>query len=83
MKKIYKKKIEVWLLQAVIQAEKQLGSGTGKVKLSFVYDMFLTRFPVVSKLISFNTFSSLVDEVLVTMRELLEKNVFVNNYVNL
>lgn len=75
------KRIKKWLLQAVVQAEKQLGSGTGKVKLSTVYDMFIIRFPIVSKLISFNTFSSFVDDVLDTMKELLESNNSLKDYI--
>lgn len=76
------KRIKKWLLQAVVLAEKQLGSGTGKVKLSTVYDMFIVRFPIVSKLISFDTFSSFVDDVLVTMRELLESNNSLKEYID-
>lgn len=76
------KRIKKWLLQAVVQAEKELGSSTGKVKLSTVYDMFIVRFPIVSKLISFNTFSSFVDDVLVTMRELLESNKSLMEYID-
>lgn len=75
------KRIKQWLLQAVVLAEQQLGSGTGKVKLSFVYDMFIERFPIVSKLISFDTFSSFVDDVLDTMRELLESNKSLRDYI--
>ena len=79
---VNEKRIKKWLLQAVVQAEKELGSGTGKVKLSTVYDMFIVRFPIVSKLISFNTFSSFVDDVLVTMRELLESNKSLKEYID-
>ena len=41
------KKIEMiseWLLLAVVQAEKELGNGTGQIKLRFVYDMFIAKF---------------------------------------
>lgn len=78
---INEKRIKQWLLQAVVQAEKELGSGTGKVKLSAVYDMFIARFPIVSKFISFNTFSSFVDDVLETMREILESNKSLKEYI--
>ncbi len=78
---INEKRIKQWLLQAVVQAEKELGSGTGKVKLSVVYDMFIARFPIVSKFISFNTFSSFVDDVLETMREILESNKSLKEYI--
>ena len=33
--------VREWLTYTVMIAEKELGSGTGKVKLRFVYDLFL------------------------------------------
>ena len=45
-----------WLLFAVAAAEKALGSQTGELKLRMVYDQFLTKFPVVSKFMSFKAF---------------------------
>ena len=36
--------IRGWLLQAVLGAEREFGSGTGKLKLSSVYDKFCERF---------------------------------------
>ena len=68
------KKVKEWLLYAVIEAEKELGSGTGPVKLSSVYDMFITKFPKLSVFISFNTFSEWVDVALDYMEELLTDN---------
>lgn len=73
--------IKQWLLLAVIEAEKQLGSGTGTVKLRYVYDLFINRFKFMSKIITFEMFSQLVDEVLETMRHLIETNVAVANYI--
>lgn len=67
-------KIKEWLLFAVVEAEKELGSGTGKIKLSMVYSAFITKFPITSKIISFETFSKLVDIALDEMKELLESN---------
>lgn len=67
-------KIKEWLLFAVITAEADLGSGTGQLKLRFVYDMFVERFPTVAKVISFETFAKWVDEALVKMREMLAQN---------
>lgn len=67
-------KIKAWLLQAVIEAEKELGTGTGKLKLSTVYDMFVQRFPMTAKFISFETFSGYVDMALDEMRIMLETN---------
>lgn len=74
-------KVKEWLLYAVTEAEKELGSGTGQIKLRYVYDMFLTKFPFLTKVISFDTFSILVDEVLEKFRALLETNDNLKTYV--
>ena len=66
--------IKGWLLQAVILAEAEFGSGTGRLKLSAVYDKFCARFPWLAKIISFEAFSGYVDKVLIEMRELLAQN---------
>lgn len=68
------KKVREWLLYAVTEAEKQLGSGTGKLKLRYVYDMFIGKFPAIAKVITFEQFSLLVDDALVEMREMLSNN---------
>lgn len=60
-----------WLIFAVTEAEKQIGSGKGREKLKMVYDMFIKRFPAVSFFISFETFSRWVDTALDSMRILL------------
>jgi hypothetical protein len=67
-------KIKKMLLYWVTLAEKELGSGTGQLKLRYVYDLFTTRFKVAAKLVSFEMFSFWVDEALDEMREMLEKN---------
>lgn len=67
-------KVKEWLLWAVTEAEKDLGGGTGKLKLRQVYDLFVTRFPWLAKLVSFELFSSMVDEALEEMREMLKTN---------
>ena len=41
-------KVREWLLWAVTNAEKELGGGTGKLKLRQVYDLFVQRFPAVA-----------------------------------
>lgn len=74
-------KVREWLLYAVTEAEKDLGGGTGQIKLRQVYDLFAVRFPWLVKVLSFNTFSDLVDDALVEMRELLDKNEAVAAYV--
>lgn len=75
-------KVKQWLLYAVIQAEKQFGSGTGKIKLRYVYDMFIARFPWMAQVITFDSFSDLVDKALEEMRVLLESNKRIESYVN-
>lgn len=67
------KKVRQWLLWAVTKAEKELGGGTGALKLRQVYDMFLARFPWMAKVIPFVQFCNLVDDALVEMRKLLEE----------
>ena len=74
-------KVKEWLLFAVTQAEKELGGGTGQIKLRYVYDMFVMKFPTLVKFISFETFSFMVDEALDKMRHLLETNQKVEAYV--
>ena len=69
-----REKVKEWLLWAVTEAEKELGSGTGQLKLRQVYDLFLQRFPAIAKRISFATFSYWVDKALIDMREMLNKN---------
>ena len=74
--------LKSWLLFAVTEAEKFLGSGTGKLKLRYVYDLFLEKFPYIAQVISFDTFSKYVDEALDEMRELLSSNKNIAAYVN-
>lgn len=76
------RKVKAWLLLAVTQAEKELGSGTGKLKLRFVYDLFLTKFKWIAYLISFETFADLVEDALDEMRDMLKSNPAAFNLVN-
>ena len=46
-------KVREWLLYAVTKAEKELGGGTGQIKLRYVYDMFVARFTWLARVISF------------------------------
>ena len=73
--------IKQWLIYACIEAEKLLGSKTGKVKLRYVYDLFVSKYKFISCIIPFDTFSSWVDDSLVQMREMIEQNMAIENYV--
>lgn len=74
-------KIREWLVWAVTQAEKDLGSGTGQMKLRKVYDMFTSKYKFVSLFISFDIFSVWVDSALDVMREMISTNPHVENYI--
>lgn len=74
--------VKEWMLWAVTKAEKELGSGTGKLKLRYVYDMFITKFPWLDDVISFEMVSMMVDEALDEMRKMLESNKAVKDFVN-
>ena len=69
-----KQKIQEWLLWAVTEAEKELGGGTGQIKLRKVYNLFIEHFKFISALISFETFSKWVDIALEKMRTMLKSN---------
>lgn len=76
------KKVREWLIYAVTLAEKDLGGGTGKIKLRKVYDMFVDKYPVISFFVSFETFSKWVDVALDTMNEMLKDNKDIKAYVS-
>ena len=58
-----------WLKWAVAEAEKQLGSGTGQLKLRLVYDMAVEKFPWITKLVTFEEFAMWVDEALIWLNK--------------
>ena len=73
--------LKEWLKLAVTEAEAALGSGTGQLKLRDVYDMAVEKFPWVDEFITFETFSTWVDEALEWMNNQLESNENVKAYV--
>ena len=75
-------KVREWLLWAVTEAEKELGGGTCKLKLRQVYDLFVTRFPWLARIVPFDLFSSMVDDALEDMREMLKNNQAVKAHVS-
>lgn len=74
-------KIKEWLLFAVVDAEREFGSGTGQIKLRYVYDMFINRFSWVAKVLPFPTFSAFVDEALKKMEAMLQDNANLQQYI--
>ena len=71
--------IKGWLLQAVAEAERCLGSKTGQMKLSVVYSAFVKAFPWLAKIMSFDLFADLVDEALENLSEMLQGDVTKEN----
>lgn len=78
-----KKSVKEWLLLAVTEAEKALGEKTGKLKLRFVYENFVSLFPLFSKFIKFETFVSWVDGALDEMKKILKTNKAMQDYVGI
>ena len=76
-----KKSAKEWLLLAVTEAEKALGSGTGKLKLRQVYQAFISNFGLFAKFVKFETFEVCVSESLEQMKKLLDTNKKVEEYV--
>lgn len=71
--------IKSWLLQAIAEAERCLGSKTGQMKLSVVYSAFVKAFPWLAKIMSFDLFADLVDEALENLSEMLQGDVTKEN----
>lgn len=73
--------VKEWLLWAVSESERYLGSGTGSLKLRYVYDMAVEKFPWIRYVVSFNVFSTWVDEALEVLKKELETKKAISNYV--
>lgn len=74
--------IKNWLVRACIEAEKALGSGTGRMKALMVYDWFVAKFPAVANIVSFDTFMSWLELALEEAKHLMETNERISTYVN-
>lgn len=73
--------IKEWLKWAVTEAESYLGSGTGALKLRYVYDLAVKQFPVIKYVVPFSVFDAWVDEALVWMRHQIYGNAKIAEYV--
>ena len=74
-------KTREWLRFAVSKAEIELGTGTGQLKLRTVYDMFIKKFPILSNIIPFSIFSKMVDLALEWMKEQINKNDAIKEFI--
>lgn len=75
-------KIIEFLKNAVLEAEKRLGSKTGQAKLSLVYGMFVDKMPWIARVITFSQFSAYVDVALEWLKIQMESNPAINNVIN-
>lgn len=66
--------VKQWLIYAVAKAEAELGSGTGQLKLRYVYDQFIKKFPAVAIFLSFEDFSKMVDAALEELEKMMKEN---------
>ena len=76
-----KKKVIEWLKFAAAEAEKQLGGGTGQLKLRLVYDWFTGVFPVTAAFLPFGVFSAWVDTALETVDRWLGESADIAEYI--
>ena len=74
--------IKEWLKYAVVIAEKEFGSKTGQLKLRYVYNTAVNRFPFIVSIVSFETFDLWVKEALEWMEKQIESNPAISNYIN-
>jgi hypothetical protein len=81
-KKIFSGNLVEWLIIKVADAEAYFGSETGQIKLRAVYDAFVKDRPIISLLVSFDSFSNLVDTALDKFENMLEEDEGVRNWFN-
>lgn len=76
-------KIKEWLVWACIEAERELQSGTGQLKLRQVYNAFcaVPTFTAVAKFISFDLFDEWVKDALSKAKRMLATNTNLAKYV--
>lgn len=63
-----------WLVWAVSEAEKVLGSGTGQLKLRYAYNLAVSKFPILATVLPFTVFSKWIDAALDVMNDMIQNN---------
>ena len=76
-------KVKEWLIWACVEAERQLKSGTGQLKLREVWSLFcaVPAFSWVAKIVTFKTFSGWVSDALAQAKEMIVNNDSLASYV--
>ena len=78
---VKKGNLQKLLVYICLEAERKFGSKTGQIKLRYVYDWFVSKWPLMSTLISFEQFGKMVDIALEEMEHLINTNTAVFDYV--
>lgn len=81
LRSLWKGNIIEWLIDVCATMERAFGGGTGFLKLRGAYNEFIAAFPILSRLISFESFSVMVDEALAELKKNLAKNNKLSYYV--
>lgn len=74
--------VKLWLLQAIASAERMYGTKSGEAKLSFVYDLFVEKFPTLARWVTYEDFKKMVEDALVEFKQILEKSSGLQEYVD-
>ena len=74
-------RVKMALLYMVIEAEKELKRKTGQAKRSKVWNWIVENFPIISLFITEEKFDSMLEEALEKMRNMLESNSSLYDYV--
>ena len=74
--------IQKLLVYICIEAERKYGTKTGQIKLKYAYDWFVSKWPLMSALISFDQFGKMVDIALVEMEHLASTNMNIWKYIH-
>ena len=73
--------LKEWLVYAVAEAEHELGTKTGILKLRRVYDKAISKFLWLELIFSFEDFEELVKEALAKLKKLADENEEVKKYI--
>lgn len=68
------RKVQEWLVWAVAKAEEVLGSGTGQLKMKYVYDLFVSKYPAIAIFVDYEDFKAMAEKALEEFEELIKDN---------
>jgi len=81
LKEMWNGNIIEWLVSICAEMERELGPGTGRLKLAGAYEIFINTFPIASKFMSAEFFAVLVDEALEILDETIAQNDKIKRYI--